>query len=106
VLGDREASTEFVGNSDSILPGRIAGHPLEFFDEVGLVIVVVIEVLFQNVIWQPSRPFPVERLKSKDPSQDLRRQAHVSLEEQVQVSPRVAGSPLQFSDGEATPGRP
>ena len=49
----------------------VAGHLLELFDEVGLIVVVVKHIVFQVLRGLQLRQFAVEPLKSKDLSQHL-----------------------------------
>src|SRR5215472_17501478 len=85
----REAS-KLLWHLPQEFPWSVAGHPLELFNEMGLIVVVVKKVVFQVLKGLPLRQFGVEPLKSKDLSQKLRGKADMSLKQDVEVTARIS----------------
>jgi hypothetical protein len=71
-------------------PRSVAGHPLELFDEVGLIVVVVEKFPFQVLKRLPLRQFSVEPVKSKDLSQKLRGKTDMTPKEDIEVPSRIS----------------
>src|SRR5262249_10761301 len=76
----------------------MARHSLKLAREVRLVVIVIVELRLQEIERYARSPFAVEALEPEDLGKNLRRQADVLVEESIQISPRVAGLPLQISD--------
>src|SRR6516225_7864521 len=100
MLLESQAPPELVGHLEGEPPRRVASHPLELFTEMGLVVVVGIELALEEIVRLPLGPSPVELLKAEDSGQDFRGKTDMPLEEQFQVAPRVTRLPRQLFHGE------
>ena len=87
--GEGEPPSKLIGNFGREALWGETRHPLKFLREVGLVIIIVVELLFKLVIWPPLGPFAVEFLKAEDTRHDLWGQTHVILEQDFQIAAGV-----------------
>lgn len=91
-LLEAEAAPKLIGNFLGVFSRRVSSHFLELFREMRLVVIVFVQIVLEQVEGTSLRPLPIKPLKPKDSGQDLRRKAHVLLEEQIQIAPGITGS--------------
>ena len=75
-----EAAAKFVENFAAESLRRVPSFFPEFLREVGLVVIVPVEIFLEEVEGLSLCPFPIEFLKAENPCQYLRRKADVLLE--------------------------
>src|SRR5215471_8230171 len=96
LLAERQPATKLVGDCRREMFGREIRHSLEFLREVRLVVVVIVEFLFEFIKGTLLGPFPIEPLKTEDPRQNFGRQTHMLFEQDFQIASRVTRLPLQL----------
>lgn len=67
MLPEGEATAELIGDREHEFTRRVTSHFLAFLPEMGLVIVIIVKLVFEEVVGQPLGPFSVKLLKSENP---------------------------------------
>jgi hypothetical protein len=78
-----ETAPELVGDLQTELLWGMTGHLPELFREVGLIVVVVVEIILERIERLALRPLSIEFLEAEYSGEHLRGEADVLLEKHI-----------------------